>query len=200
MNKCELFQIVLGLAVVRIDARSRLVIMPGLSRPDWPGNPACWSSNSPRSRVLHKPVGHRLDVLLFQPLAKVLADRRPPACMARRAGCRSGGVSCAAISPTTAHAPAGPCRCRHSSRDFPHQLRKTDVGVLHHRLHAVDRFQAFVDAHGIKDAKTFLADLVAFARSAPQHLLVEDAAVHAAQEHQIADRTARRYRWSAGRR
>ncbi len=67
-------------------------------------------------------------------------------------------------------------------------MRKTDIGVLHHRLHAVERFQAVVDAHGVKNAETFLADVVAFAGGAAQHLLVEDAAVNAAQEHQIADR------------
>ncbi len=52
---------------------------------------------------------------------------------------------------------------------------------------AVTSLQRLVDPHGIEDAEGLLADLVAQARGAPEHLVEEDAAVHAAQEDQIAD-------------
>ena len=41
--------------------------------------------------------------------------------------------------------------------------------------------------HGVEDAEGLLADLVAQAGGAPEHLVEQDAAVHPAQEDQVAD-------------
>jgi hypothetical protein len=61
------------------------------------------------------------------------------------------------------------------------------LGVGDHRLHAVDRLERGVQVDRVEDAEDLLADVVAAAGGAAQHLLVEDAAPHPAQEHDVAD-------------
>ena len=61
------------------------------------------------------------------------------------------------------------------------------LGFDHHRLHGGHVLQRFVDLHGVEDAEGLLADLVAQARGAAEHLVEQDAAVDPAQEDEVAD-------------
>ena len=77
------------------------------------------------------------------------------------------------------------CCCHH----FLLQLRKADVGVDHHRAHGGELAYGFKDAHGVKHAKAVfgIAIKVAQARGTAQHLVKQNAAVHLAQENQVAN-------------
>ena len=67
------------------------------------------------------------------------------------------------------------------------QLLDADARVLYQRLHSVDALQGGVDVHRVVDAEDGLADLVAAAGGAADHLLVENPRFDPAHEHQIAD-------------
>ena len=67
------------------------------------------------------------------------------------------------------------------------QLAKGDVRVHHHGLHVRELLQGLVDPHRIKDAEVGLVDCITKTGGAADHLVVEDAAVHAPQEHDVAD-------------
>ena len=71
--------------------------------------------------------------------------------------------------------------------ELARELREGDGRVDHHRLHLGQVLQGFVDVDRVEDAEGLLADLVAQARRAAEHLLEEDAAVDPAQEHEVAD-------------
>ena len=71
--------------------------------------------------------------------------------------------------------------------DLLQQLREGDLRVHHHRLHGGEALQGVIQAHRIEDAEAVFADRVAQARGAADHLVVKDAAVHAAQKHNVAD-------------
>ena len=60
--------------------------------------------------------------------------------------------------------------------------------IDHDRPHVADLLQVRVDVDRIEDAEILLADLVAAARRAADHLVVEDAAVDPADEDQVGDR------------
>jgi hypothetical protein len=68
-------------------------------------------------------------------------------------------------------------------------------GIDDHRLHGAHVFEGAVEVDGVEDAEDLLADLVAAAGRAAEHLLVEDAAADAAQEDDVGDPGARRCRW-----
>ena len=67
------------------------------------------------------------------------------------------------------------------------QLREGDGRVDHHGLHGRHVLQGLVDLHGVEDAEGLLADLVAQAGGAAEHLVEQDAAVDPAQEDEVAD-------------
>ena len=71
--------------------------------------------------------------------------------------------------------------------EFARELGEGDGRVDHHGLHGGQALQGFVDLHRVEDAKSLLADLVAQAGGAAEHLVEQDAAVDAAQEHEVAD-------------
>ena len=71
---------------------------------------------------------------------------------------------------------------------FLDELLEADRRIDHHRLHVGEVLEMRIEVHRIEDAEHFLADLRAQARGAADHLLVEDAAVHPAQEHEVGDR------------
>ena len=71
--------------------------------------------------------------------------------------------------------------------ELARQLGEGDGRVDHHGLHGGQALQGFVDLHRVEDAEGLLADLVAQAGGAAEHLVEQDAAVDAAQEHEVAD-------------
>ena len=78
------------------------------------------------------------------------------------------------------------CVARHL-HELARQLGEGDGRVDHHGLHGGQALQGFVDLHRVEDAEGLLADLVAQARGAAEHLVEQDAAVDPAQEHEVAD-------------
>lgn len=67
------------------------------------------------------------------------------------------------------------------------KLREGDGRIDHYRLHGSEVLQGLVDPYRVEDAKGLFADIVAATRGAPEHLIEQDTAVHAAQKHQVAD-------------
>ena len=65
--------------------------------------------------------------------------------------------------------------------------RQGDVGVDDDWSHVRHGLQVRVDVHRVENAEDFLADMVGAARGPADHLVVEDAAVHPADEDQGAD-------------
>ena len=60
-------------------------------------------------------------------------------------------------------------------------------GLHDDRLHLGEILQVRIEIDGVENAEGLLADLRALSRRAPQHLLVEDAAIHPAQEDEVFD-------------
>src|SRR5262249_48168721 len=71
--------------------------------------------------------------------------------------------------------------------EFARELGKGDSWVDHDRLHGGQTLQGFVDLYRVEDPKSLLANLVAPAGGAAKHLVEKDAAIDAAQEHEVAD-------------
>ncbi len=67
------------------------------------------------------------------------------------------------------------------------QLGKGDLRVDHHRLHLCHILDGGKELHGIKDAEGLFAQFRTEPGSTAQHLVKENAAVHAAQKDQIAN-------------
>ena len=72
--------------------------------------------------------------------------------------------------------------------DLSDELLEGDEGVHHDRLHVGQVLEGRVEVHGVEDAEAFLADVRAEARGTANHLLIENAAAHAAQEDQVGNR------------
>src|SRR5262249_45227301 len=71
--------------------------------------------------------------------------------------------------------------------EFARKLGEGDGRIDYHGLHGGQALQGFVDLHRVEDAKSVLANLVAPAGGAAEHLVEQDAAVDTAQEYQVAD-------------
>ena len=72
-------------------------------------------------------------------------------------------------------------------QELARQLGEGDGRVDHHGLHGGHALKGFVDLHRVEDAEGFLADCVAPAGGTAEHLVEQDAAVDAAQEHEVTD-------------
>ena len=103
--------------------------------------------------------------------------------------CRLGEVAFLAMElrdKLVAHGGEGVVRG--DGRDLADELGKRDAGIDNHGFHRGDFFQGLVNAHGVEDAEGFLFHIVAKAGGAANHLVEEDAAVHAAKENDVANR------------
>ena len=79
-------------------------------------------------------------------------------------------------------------RCFIPNRNqFLCQLGEADLGIDHHRLHGRQVAERFKYLHGIEYTEGIFFDFVAKARGTAQHLVEQDAAIHPAQEYEIAD-------------
>ena len=61
-------------------------------------------------------------------------------------------------------------------------------GIDHDRLHRGHVLQRLVNPHGVENAKCLFADFVAAPGSSSEHLIKENATVHATEENEVADR------------
>ncbi len=71
--------------------------------------------------------------------------------------------------------------------DLDDQLREGDRRIHRDGLHRRDVLEPLVQVDGVEDAESLLADVFGQARRTAEHLLVEDSATHATQEHEVAD-------------
>ena len=82
---------------------------------------------------------------------------------------------------------ASRCASSSTSAKLLEELFETDRRIDHDRLHLGEVLQMRIEIDRVEDAEGLLADLRALPRRAAKHLLIEDAAVHPAQEHQVLD-------------
>ena len=66
-------------------------------------------------------------------------------------------------------------------------LENKRLALRYDRLHIGQVLKVRVEVHGIENPENLLADLRTQTRRPPDHLLIEDAAVHAAQEDEVRD-------------
>ena len=78
-------------------------------------------------------------------------------------------------------------RVRLDRGELLEELFQADRGIDHDRAHVGQVLQMRIEIDGIEDAEGLLADLVATPGRPAQHLFVEDAAVDAAQKHEVRD-------------
>src|SRR6516225_6474806 len=70
---------------------------------------------------------------------------------------------------------------------FFEQLRYCHLWVDNNWLHSRQRLQRIIDKNCIKDAERLLADFRTKTRRSAQHLLVQNTAIHAADECEVDD-------------
>lgn len=72
-------------------------------------------------------------------------------------------------------------------RELLKELFQGNLRIDHDGPHLREVLEVRIEIDCIEDAESLLADFGALPRGPPKHLLVEDAAVHPAQEHQVGD-------------